>query len=271
MSDPTTNTRPSHASGPNMPASNASRIPEGGVDRQLAMRATAAGVAVVAGMLVVLPLLLTVESKWTPLLELDNSARDDLHSYGLAHPSVTSFMTAVSAVSGALGWQVVSVALIAWLLARRRIRAAAFVLVANAGSSLLNTLLKAMVNRHRPVVAHPFVHLPGQSFPSGHAQAAATGFTVALFVLWPWLRSSGMRRASVVVAVVATLVIGYSRVALAAHFVSDVVAGYFVGVMWTVVLAAAFHVWRPVIAGAQGRASMTTRFAPKRKHTHDST
>lgn len=154
-------------------------------------------------------------------------------------------MTAVSAVSGALGWQVVSVALIVWLLTRRRFRAAIFVLVANAGSSLLNTLLKTVVHRHRPVVTHPFVHLPGDSFPSGHAQAAATGFTVALFVLWPTLRTTAARRAAVAVSVVATLVIGYSRVALAAHFVSDVLAGFLVGVVWTVVLAAAFHVWRP--------------------------
>jgi undecaprenyl-diphosphatase len=228
----------------------------GDVDRQLAVRATAAGVAVAAGALPVLLLLLTVETKWTPLLELDDSARDSLHQYGLNHPGVTAFLTAVSAVSGAVGWQVVSVVLITWLLTRRRFRSAAFVLVANVGSSLLNTALKSVVHRHRPVVPHPFVHLPGQSFPSGHAQAAATGFTVALFVLWPWLRSPLVRRLAVGFGVIATLVIGYARVALAAHYVSDVVAGYLVGLAWTVVLAAAFHVWRPAGDSGKGRASV---------------
>lgn len=257
MTDPKPNTSPADSSVSNTPPRDSARGAGGGVDRQLALRGTAAGIAVVAGALVVSVLLLTVETKWTPLLELDDSARDNLHQYGITHPGLTSFLTAVSAVSGALGWQVVSVALIVWLLTRRRIRAAAFVLVANAGSSLLNTFLKAAVNRHRPVVPHPFVHLPGQSFPSGHAQAAATGFSVALFVLWPWLRSTRLRRAAVAVAVAATLLIGYSRVALAAHFVSDVVAGYLVGAMWTVVLAAAFHVWRPIATRDEGRRSTT--------------
>ena len=215
------------------------------VDRQLALRAATAGLSVAVGSLPVLLLLLWVETKWSPLLELDDGARDGLHRFALGHQAFTTVMEGVSAVAGGLGWQVVSVVLVAWLLWRRRVRAALFVLVANAGSSLLNTALKDVVHRHRPVVAHPFLHAPGQSFPSGHAQAAATGFTVMLFVLWPHLGVGWPRRAAVGVAVLLTLLIGFSRVALAAHFVSDVVAGYAVGVTWTLVLAAAFHVWRP--------------------------
>lgn len=54
----------------------------GEVDRQLTFRATAAGIAVAAGAVPTLLLLLTVETRWTPLLELDDSARDTLHSTG---------------------------------------------------------------------------------------------------------------------------------------------------------------------------------------------
>ncbi|MFC8501363.1 phosphatase PAP2 family protein [Pedococcus sp. NPDC057267] len=214
-----------------------------GADRRVAGRVAVAATAVTAGSVLVLLIALTFEMKWGPALRIDNAARDDLHQYGLAHPQFTAFMQGVSAVSGAAGWQVVSVIAIVWLLLRRRFREAAFVLVANAGSSLLNTVLKDLVHRHRPVVTHPFLHAPGQSFPSGHAQAAATGFTVLFFVLWPHLHSPWMRRAMIGGAVAATLLIGYSRVALAAHFASDVVAGYIVGVAWTISIAAAFHVW----------------------------
>ncbi|GAB3443259.1 hypothetical protein GCM10027517_21510 [Phycicoccus ginsengisoli] len=184
----------------------------------MAGRVAVVAAAVTAGSLLVLLIALTFEIKWGPALRVDNAARDDLHQYGLAHPQFTAFMQGVSAVSGAVGWQVVSVIAIAWLLLRRRFREAAFVLVANAGSSLLNTVLKDLIHRHRPVVTHPFLHAPGQSFPSGHAQAAATAFTVLLFVLWPHLHTHWMRRAMIGGAVAAILLIGYSRVALAAHF-----------------------------------------------------
>jgi undecaprenyl-diphosphatase len=48
------------------------------------------------------------------------------------------------------------------------------------------------------------------------------------------------------VAAVAVLVlgIGFSRVALGVHFVSDVLAGYVLGAAWTVAMAAAFRAWR---------------------------
>lgn len=221
---------------------------KGGADPQVAGRVAVVAAAVTAGSLLVLLIALTFEMKWGPALRVDNAARDDLHQYGLAHPQFTAFMQGVSAVSGAVGWQVVSVIAIAWLLLRRRFREAAFVLVANAGSSLLNTVLKDLVHRHRPVVTHPFLHAPGQSFPSGHAQAAATGFTVLVLVLWPQLHTHWMRRAMIVGAVAAILLIGYSRVALAAHFASDVVAGYIVGVAWTISIASALHVWpRPAV------------------------
>lgn len=221
---------------------------KGAADPQLAGRVAVVAAAVTAGSLLVLLIALTFETKWGPALRIDNAARDDLHQYGLAHPHFTAFMQGVSAVSGAVGWQVVSVIAIAWLLLRRRFREAAFVLVANAGSSLLNTVLKDLVHRHRPVVTHPFLHAPGQSFPSGHAQAAATGFTVLVLVLWPHLHSPWMQRAMIVGAIAATLLIGYSRVALAAHFASDVVAGYIVGVAWTISIASALHIWpRPAV------------------------
>lgn len=116
---------------------------------RVALRATTAAVAVAAGTLPVLLLALTIKTRWSPALRVDDGARDDLHRYALSHPGFTAVMEGVSALSGAVGWQVVSVGLIGWLLWRRRPRAAVFALVANAGSSLLNTTLKDLVNRHR--------------------------------------------------------------------------------------------------------------------------
>ncbi len=40
------------------------------------------------------------------------------------------------------------------------------------------------------------------------------------------------------------LAIGFSRVALAAHYVSDVVAAYLLGLAWVAVMAALSQIWR---------------------------
>lgn len=223
--------------------------------RQLGARIVLAVVAVVVAAIPFVLLLLWVESSWQPLLEADDQARDGLHRYALGHPAFVTAMRWISDSGSALAWQIVSVAVAAFLLWRRRYRLAAFTVVTTAGSSLLNTLIKNAVHRARPVVDHPLLHEPGKSFPSGHAQAAAAGYAVLLIVLLPYL-ARGWRAVAVAVAVLMVLAIGFSRVALAAHFLSDVLAAYAVGLAWTAVLASAFHVWvRPkdLRAGAQVR------------------
>jgi undecaprenyl-diphosphatase len=212
----------------------------------------------VALIVVVVPfagLLLLVEDNWQPLAAADSSARDQLHQYALTHPAFVAVMRTASDAGSALSWQVVTALLVIWLLWRRSWRLAAFAVVAIAGSSLLNTAVKAAVHRTRPVVSQPFVHEPGASFPSGHSQAAVVGFGVLLLLFLPLLRSS-WRWIAVIVAGLMVVLIGFSRVALAAHFVSDVVAGFVLGAAWLAAMTAAFKAWNamstPAPAGAAG-------------------
>jgi membrane-associated phospholipid phosphatase len=91
--------------------------------------------------------------------------------------------------------------------------------------------------------ADPVAHANGLSFPSGHAQSAMVAACVLLLVFLPALRGAA-RAAAVVVAAVAVLAIGFSRVALGVHFASDVVAGYVLGAAWVAALTALFTAWR---------------------------
>ena len=88
---------------------------------------------------------------------------------------------------------------------------------------------KSLVGRARPVVQDPISHAPGYSFPSGHAFNIAVVATVMVFLLWPLLSRTG-RRVAVAVAVLVVLVVGLDRLMVGAHFPSDVLAGYVLGV-----------------------------------------
>ena len=202
---------------------------------------------VVLGILVVpfLLLLLLVTDKWGPLAAADQGARDGLHVFALGSPWFVGAMRTFSDSGSSLAWQIVTVVVALVLLVRRRWRLAAFVVVTIAGSSLVNSAVKATVNRDRPAVDQPFVHEPGASFPSGHSQAAMVGYGVLLLLLLPAL-SRGWRRAAVVLAVLMVVGIGFSRVALAAHFVSDVLAGFALGAVWLGLMTAIFRPWRHI-------------------------
>jgi membrane-associated phospholipid phosphatase len=203
-------------------------------------------VALAALVLVAVPfglLLLLVEDAWRPLLRVDDGARDDLHSVAVAHDGFVEAMKALSAIGSAGTYWAVFTIVALWLLWRRRPRLAVFVAVTVLGSSLLNRAVKHAVERARPVLDDPVAHASGLSFPSGHAQAAIVGYSTLLLLFWPAMGSVA-RRAAVAVSVVMVLAIGFSRVALGVHYVSDVLAGYVLGAAWVAASAAAFNAWR---------------------------
>jgi undecaprenyl-diphosphatase len=188
-------------------------------------------------------ILLLVEDVWPPLAGADHDARDDLHRFGLTNPGFVTAMRVVSNSGSSLAWQMVTVLVVAWLLRQRLWHLALFTVVTVGGSSLLNTAVKLAVHRQRPTVIDPFVHEPGASFPSGHAQSAVVGYGMLLLVFLPVLQRQ-WRRVAVAVSVVMVLAIGFSRVALAAHYASDVVAGFILGLAWLAAMSALFSAWR---------------------------
>jgi membrane-associated phospholipid phosphatase len=188
-------------------------------------------------------LLFLVQDKWRPLLAVDDGARDDLHGYAVAHGWFVTTMKVLSTAGSSLVYLLVFAAVAGWLAWRRHPRLAAFVAVTMVGNSMLNSVVKLAVDRARPVLPDPVAHAPGVSFPSGHAQAAMVAYSVLLLVFLPSLRGP-WRRVALVLAVLMVLAIGFSRVALGVHYVSDVLAGYVLGAAWVTAMTAAFVAWR---------------------------
>ena len=188
-------------------------------------------------------LLFLVKDGWSPLLSVDEGARDELNSVARSSGGFVDAMETLSAIGSTLVYLVLFAAVAVWLLTQRRPRLAAFVAVTTLGSWGLNSLVKLAVDRARPVLPDPVAEAPGLSFPSGHAQAAIVGYAVLALVFLPLLRGV-WRTLAIVLAVVMVAAIGFSRVALGVHFVSDVIAGYVLGAAWTVAMVAAFSAWK---------------------------
>jgi membrane-associated phospholipid phosphatase len=214
-----------------------------GAEARFGVRAALAGLALA---LVAVPfslLLFLVEDRWRPLLRIDRGARDELHAFALQHDGFVTAMKAVSFVGSARVYWVLFALVAAWLLHRGLRRLALFVVVTMLGSGLLNAVVKLAVDRARPVLPDPVAHASGLSFPSGHAQSSVVASTVLLLVFLPVL-GGAWRAVAVAAAAVMVLAIGFSRVALGVHYVSDVMAGYVLGAAWVAATTAAFSVWR---------------------------
>src|SRR5439155_524419 len=97
-------------------------------------------------------------------------------------------------------------------------------IVAVPGGMLLNEWVKILVHRHRPFVDGPFVDWSGYSFASGHTIGATLLYGQLLLFILPGMKVRHWRRLTVFSAVLLVALVGFSRIALGAHFLTDVLA-----------------------------------------------
>lgn len=139
---------------------------------------------------------------------------------GGPHEGLYSAVATVLNLFGGPAGSVVPLALLAFLLIRRRWVSAGFLFgVYMAGNMLVIQGLKHLVDRPRP--ANPLVRVDHGSFPSGHAAGAALLVVIVGALLVPASR----RRAWWVGGAVFTLAMMWSRTWLHAHWLSDTAAG----------------------------------------------
>ncbi len=176
-------------------------------------------------------------------LWVDRPVELDVQSWNIG--PLAPFNTFVSALAGLVGVGVGAAVIVVTFLLRRP---ATLFVAFSAVYSLIYNGVNLIVRRPRPSgVPHTTHQLLGYSFPSGHV-----GFFVWLGVLALVLLARGLPRAlyAVCVFLVALLVVaaGISRMYVGAHWLSDVVGGFLVGVCWTALSLALGRLTRPVFA-----------------------
>ena len=105
-------------------------------------------------------------------------------------------------------------------------------LVAVPGGMLLNEWVKVLVHRQRPFIDGPFVDWSGYSFASGHTIGATLLYGQLLLVVLPALKARHWRLLSIFSAISLVALVGFSRIALGAHFLTDVLAAILFGIIW---------------------------------------
>jgi undecaprenyl-diphosphatase len=139
-------------------------------------------------------------------------------------------------------WVVIGAATVL-VAVRKRWLLAGYLLVAGAGALVMDPVLKSLIGRARPVVAHPIAHGGGSSFPSGHSLGSIVCYGAVLLVFLPAARGR-WRPAFITVITVLVALIGISRVLLGVHYLSDVLGAWALGITWLGITAFAFEFGR---------------------------
>jgi membrane-associated phospholipid phosphatase len=203
---------------------------------------------VLAGVLLVAGLILTLVIKSDPVDPAVQGMDDQWLAWmiDLRVPFFVDVAKAVSFLGGAavtVPLRLLACALLVWR--RWWLQLSAF-LLAVVSSELMIGPLKAWVDRPRP--PDPLVATTSQSYPSGHAIAAAvTAF--ALVVVFVSARVERLR----IIGVAATFaaLMALSRTYLSAHWLTDVIGGTLLGVGVALLWPAAFELVRARVRGRE--------------------
>jgi undecaprenyl-diphosphatase len=126
----------------------------------------------------------------------------------------------------------VTLAVIGFLLLERKKHAALFVLVAVVGGSLIGMSLKDLFERARPEIISRESEIMSASFPSGHSMMAAVTYLTLGALLARTQRSRLVRAYVLLLAMLLTFIVGFTRMYLGVHWPTDVLAGWIAGAAW---------------------------------------
>ena len=174
-------------------------------------------------------------SVWTtaPILARDLQVSVWLHTHG--NPAFTTFLLAVTRMHSTVGICVMA-AIAAFLVWRHGDRYWVLSLaLAVPGGLVLNALIKHLFNRARPTWDDPLLTLDSASFPSGHTAGATLfyGF-LATYMVWR-MSNPAARTLSVVSCALMVALVGFSRIYLGVHYLSDVLAAASLSTAWLVI------------------------------------
>ena len=99
--------------------------------------------------------------------------------------------------------------------------------------TLLNQGLKLLFQRPRPELN--IIAATGYSFPSGHSMVSMAFYGFLVYMLLKTNHSNKYKIIGSILLFMIILMIGFSRIYLGAHYVTDVLAGFALGIIYLVI------------------------------------
>ena len=148
-------------------------------------------------------------------------------------PALTTASRAVASLGGTVQLTALTmgIATLVWWRTKRP-RDLVLPLLAVAGSWLLVEVIKLAIHRPPPPVAGMLTGTPGFAFPSGQATRSAACMLTVAFIACGVLRSWRSKVVAVTAALSLAVLVGLARLTLAVHWLTAVLGGWALGILW---------------------------------------
>lgn len=102
-------------------------------------------------------------------------------------------------------------------------------------SSITYFVLKNIIQRPRPPIHERLIEETAYSFPSGHSTNNMAFYALAICLVYQNVKNKKLRNVICILLVMFPILIGFSRFYLRVHYLSDVLAGFCLGIMCVIV------------------------------------
>ena len=167
-----------------------------------------------------------------PLLIWDRELANNLPAMGLTSPIIVKYIMDAGFYLGKDALTVLVIVHAIYFTFKRFWQELAMMLIGVMGGTAMFWIISHIINRARPTdQLWIIVNLPG--FPSGHAMAAVIFFGLLAYLMAPKMPSAFWKVFVVAMALLIIVFVGFSRIFTGGHYLTDILAGYAVGIAWS--------------------------------------
>jgi len=140
-------------------------------------------------------------------------------------------------------WQVITIlgtilAILCWLTRKKQLMY--FLISGLVGSEVILTIFKLIFRRARPEVGFFLIPENGYSFPSGHAVMSVIFYGMIGYYLFHSTQKRGWKLLVIIFSFLIIFLIGFSRIYLGVHWLSDVLGSWTLGLFLLILLIILF-------------------------------
>ncbi|MDX9913060.1 MAG: bifunctional DedA family/phosphatase PAP2 family protein [Candidatus Moranbacteria bacterium] len=157
----------------------------------------------------------------------------------LWNPFLNVLMIIITNLGSTLVLSVLSIALLIFFVSKNKWRYSALLIIAMVGGKAIEIAFKYIIARDRPLGS--LVETTGYSFPSGHATMAIIFFSILAYYFKNHIYNKNLKYILISINIFLILSIGFSRIYLHAHWLTDVIGGFSLGMFWLTLLILALE------------------------------
>lgn len=167
-------------------------------------------------------------------LIIDKIAHDILVKK-LRNPTLTEIMKWITKLSNTTFIVLATIFIMVLLISKKKEKIAALVFLNLGAITLMNQVLKYIFKRERPI-GYKLIRQGGYSFPSGHAMVSMAFYGLIIYLIIHLVKNNRIKKILITMNIIIILLIGISRIYLGVHYLSDILTGYSISMIYLFIL-----------------------------------